>query len=142
MKRQEYKKKFYNNKRHHSHLFEDEDEEDEEEGSPSKHAREEYAEEYVLFSALSGSITPGEDTWFIDSGASKHMTGQKKILSKIEEKNSPQKISLGDDYQYPKKGIGEASYKIDSGTPMKMKEVLYVLGLKKNLISISALDKK
>ena len=52
------------------------------------------------------------------------------------------KVALGDDYQYPIKGIGEASYKLDSGTPMKMKEVLYVPGLKKNLLSISALDKK
>ena len=51
-------------------------------------------------------------------------------------------MSLEDDYQYPIKGIGEASYKLDSGNPLKMKEVLYVLGLKKNLLSISILDKK
>ena len=49
---------------------------------------------------------------------------------------------MGDDCKYPIKGIGESSYKIDSGTSMKMKEVLYVSGLKKNLLSISALDKK
>ena len=59
-------------------------------------------------------------------GASKHMTGQKKYLSKLEEKNSPKKVSSGDDYQYPIKGIGEAIYKLDFGSPMKMKEVLYV----------------
>ena len=70
------------------------------------------------------------------------MMGQKKTLSKHEEKSSPQKVSLGDDYQYPIKGVGEASYKLDSGNPLKMKEVLYVPGLKKNLLSISALDKK
>ena len=70
------------------------------------------------------------------------MTRQKKTLSRLEEKNSPQKVSLGYDHQYRIKGIGEASYSLDSGTPMKMKEVLYVLGLKKNLLSISALDKK
>ena len=70
------------------------------------------------------------------------MAGQKKILSKLEEKNSPQKVSLGNDYQYPIKGIDEASYKLDSGNPLKMKEVLYVPGLKKNLLSISAFDKK
>ena len=40
------------------------------------------------------------------------------------------------------KGIGEASYKLDSRNPLKMKKVLYVPGLKKNLLSISALDKK
>ena len=70
------------------------------------------------------------------------MTRQKKTLSKLQEKNSPQKVSLGDDYQYPIKGIGEASYKLDLGNPLKMKEVLYVPGLKKNLLSISGLDKK
>ena len=70
------------------------------------------------------------------------MTGKKQTLSNLEEKNSPQKVSLGDDYQYPVKGIGESSYKLDSGTSMKMKEVFYVPGLKKNLLSISSLDKK
>ena len=73
----------------------------------------------MLFFALSGSVTPGEDTWLIDSGASKHMTGEKTTLPRLEEKNSPQKVSLGDDYQYPIKGIGESSYKLDPGLPQK-----------------------
>ena len=88
--------------------YEEERIEEEEERPPRKQAREEDAEEYVLFSTLSASVKPGEDTWLIDSGASKHMTGQKKTLSKLEEKSSPQKVSLGDDYQYPIKGFGEA----------------------------------
>ena len=45
-------------------------------------------------------------------------------------------------YQYPIKGSGESSYKLDSGKSMKMKDVLFVPGLKKNLLSISALDAK
>ena len=49
---------------------------------------------------------------------------------------------LGDDYQYPIKGMGEAYYKVDLGKSIKMKDVLYVLGLNKNLLSISALDNK
>ena len=51
-------------------------------------------------------------------------------------------MKLGDDYQYPIKGSGESSYKLDSGKSLTMKEVLFVLGLKKNLLSISALDAK
>jgi hypothetical protein len=75
--------------------------------------------------------------------ASSHdMTGQRNILSYLTEKNFPQKVTLGDDYQYPIKGVGESNYKLDSGTPMKMKDVLYVPGLTKNLLSISALNKK
>ena len=70
------------------------------------------------------------------------MTGQKKNLSSFEERDSPQKVSLGYDYQHPIKRIGEATYKIDLGTPMKMKDMLYFPSLKKNLLSISSLDKK
>ena len=56
--------------------------------------------------------------------------------------NHLNKVKLGDDYQYPIKGSGESSYKLDSGKSMTMKEVLFVPGLKKNLLSISALDAK
>ena len=70
------------------------------------------------------------------------MTGYKGSLSCLLQKDSPHKVMLGDDYQYPIKGIGEASYKLDSGKSMKMKDVQYVPGLKKNLLSISTLDKK
>ena len=51
-------------------------------------------------------------------------------------------MKLGDDYQYPIKGTGEASYKLESRKYLKMKDVLYVPELKKNLLSISALDVK
>ena len=99
-------------------------------------------EEYVLISALTDFTTPGNDTWLVDSGASKHMTSFQDSLTNLVKKDSLHKVKLGDDFQYPIKGMGEASYKLDSGKSMKMKEVLYVPSLKKNLLSISALDKK
>ena len=92
--------------------------------------------------ALTRSVSPGNDTWLIDSGASKHMIVFKESLSCLKQKESPHKVMLGDDSQYPIKWLREASYKLDSGKPMKMKDVLYVPGLKKNLLSISSLDKK
>jgi hypothetical protein len=51
-------------------------------------------------------------------------------------------VTLGDDYQYPIKGVGESNQKLNSGNSLKMKDVLYVQGLKKNLLSISALEKQ
>ena len=62
-------------------------------------------EEYVLFFALFGFVTPGENTWLIDSGSSKHKIGKKKTMSIIEKNNSPQKVSLGYDYEYPSKAL-------------------------------------
>jgi hypothetical protein len=127
-RREEYKRK---SKRHHAHAVEDEE-------PPTKMIRERI-EDYVLISALSGSISLGEDTWLIDSGSSKNMTGQRDILSCLSENNFSQKVTLGDDYKYPIKGVGESNYKLNSGTPMKMKDVVYVPGLTKNLLSISYL---
>jgi hypothetical protein len=38
--------------------------------------------------------------------------------------------------------VGESTYKLDLGTPMKMKDVLYVPSLTNNFLSISTLNKK
>ena len=40
---------------------------------------------YMLLSALSGTIQTSSDTWLIDSGASRHMTGYRKLLSRSGE---------------------------------------------------------
>ena len=60
----------------------------------------------------------------------------------MSEHESPHKVKLGDDYQYPIKGSGEASYKLDSEKLLIMKDGLYVPGLKKNILIIYALDAK
>jgi hypothetical protein len=70
------------------------------------------------------------------------MTGQRNSLSCISEKKFSHKVTLGDDYQYPIKEVGESNHKLNSGNSLKMKDVLYVPGLKKNLLSISSLEKK
>ena len=61
---------------------------------------------------------------------------------KLSKHESPHKVKLEHDYEYRIKGSGESSYKLDSRKSMKMKDVLFVPGLKMNLLSISALDAK
>ena len=68
-----------------------------------------------MISALMGIITHGSNDWLIDNGAPKHMIGFKESFVKLSEHESPHKVKLGDDYQYPIKGSGESSYKLDSG---------------------------
>ena len=133
-------KKKENKKRHHAHTVEDDEPlrkrvKEESEYSSSN-------EEYVLISTLSGIVTHGRNDWLIDSGASNHMTRFKESFVKLSKHESPHKVKLGDDYQYPIKGSGEASYKLDSGKSMKMNDALFVPGLKKNLLSISTFDEK
>ena len=54
----------------HSHTIEDDD-------PPRKRVKQESDEEYVLISALTGTISHGSNDWLIDSGASKHLRGFK-----------------------------------------------------------------
>ena len=89
-----------------------------------------------------GTITHGNNDWIIDSGASKHMMGFEESFVKLSKHESPHRVKLGDEYQYLIKGSGESSYKPDSEKYMKMKDVLFVPGLKKNLLSISTLMQK
>ena len=70
------------------------------------------------------------------------MTGFKESFVKLCEHESPHNVKLGDDYQYPIKGSGESSYKLDSEKSMKMKNVLFVPGQKKSLLSTTILDAK
>ena len=96
----------------------------------------------MLISTFTGTISHRSNDWLVDSGVSKHVTGCKESFVNMSEHDSPHKVKLGDDYQYPIKGSGEASYKLDSGKSLKMKDVLYVPGLKKNILSIFSLDGK
>jgi hypothetical protein len=78
VRREDYKRKY---KRQQAHIAEDEE-------PPMKMIKD-----HVLIASLSRSVSPGEDTWLIDSGASKHMTSKKNTLSCISEKKFSQKSS-------------------------------------------------
>ena len=77
--------------------------------------------EYILLSALLGTIQTSLDTWLIDSGASRHMTGYRKLLSDLEKKESSQNVILGDDARYAVRGTGTTSFQLKSGKTLKMK---------------------
>jgi hypothetical protein len=51
--------------------------------------------------------------WLIDSGASRHMTGERVNLSSMMEKRTSHRVELGDNNSYAVKGIGQASIKIE-----------------------------
>jgi len=88
------------------------------------------------------SNTHNKDVWYIDSGASSHMTGHKHYFTHLEEKGFDFEILLGDDYAYHPKGIGTIKFERELGKPLHLSNVLYVPGLKKNIVSVSALEDK
>ena len=67
-------------------------------------------ERIFLLSALTSTIIDNNDTWFIDSDASKHMIGYKYSHNELREKNSTLYVELGDNNKYAVKGVGTSSF--------------------------------
>ena len=48
--------------------------------------------------------------WYLDSGASFHMTGDKSLFSTLEEKDLKMRIEIGDDMKYSVSGLGTVTF--------------------------------
>ena len=70
------------------------------------------------------------------------MTGYKENLSKVVEKESHLHVVLGYDANYNVKGFGSTSLQLESNNLLHLNDVLYVPGMKTNLVSIFALEDK
>ena len=78
----------------------------------------------------------------IDSGTSRHMTRCQSQLTDLSKKDSSLHVELGDNAKYAVKGMGSTSFQLDSRDTLHMSDILLVPGLKKNLLSVSALEDK
>jgi hypothetical protein len=70
------------------------------------------------------------------------MIGDHENISSMKENETSHKVELGDNNSYAVKGTRKDSIKMESGNNVHLSNVSYVLGLKKNLVSISFLEYK
>eukprot|EP00253_Pinus_taeda_P008813 PITA_08813 len=80
--------------------------------------------------------------WYLYSGASFHMTGDKSLFSTLEEKDLKMRIDMGDDERYSVLGVGMVAFQREHGALITLTNVKYVPRLKKNLVSIAMLEDK
>jgi hypothetical protein len=99
-----------------------------------------FDKEFSLIVCLS-SRTTTPNTWYIDSGASRHMTTVREHLMDLTQCGDVE-VVLGDDREVKVAGCGTISFRRESLPPMILTEVLYVPGLKKNLVSVSTIEEK
>ena len=78
--------------------------------------------------------------WYLDSGASFHMTSNKNLFNDLEEKDLQRNIECGDEGRYNVTGIGTITFQREYGSPLRLADVLYVPGLMRNLVSIALLE--
>ena len=127
--------------KHHASTAVEEEDEPRNRSKRSSSPREK-RKDYLLVSTLSANIVNNKDSWLVDSGASRHITGYKEILSDFRKKNFSVQVELGNEASYAIKGIGSIKFHLKCGSMLHLEEVLYVPGLKKNLISVAVLESK
>eukprot|EP00253_Pinus_taeda_P027856 PITA_27856 len=73
---------------------------------------------------------------------SKSSQGDKNIFSTLKEKDLQIRIKMGDDGKHHVSGEGTVVFQRENGSPLTLSNVMYVPGLKKNLVSIAMLEDK
>jgi hypothetical protein len=91
-----------------------------------------------LICCTSVEMTPS--IWYIYNGASSHINRFKEHLTDLRDIEVRMEIALGDDSLVRVDGIGIVTFQRDNMPPISFRDVLYVLGLKNNLISYSTLQ--
>ncbi|MCO5603740.1 hypothetical protein L7F22_057892 [Adiantum nelumboides] len=79
--------------------------------------------------------------WYFDSGASKHITSRKDLFSSLDAAPAGKKVTCANNASYPIKGVGKILITNSDGSDLCLPDVLYVPGIKKNLLSVSSLAK-
>ncbi|MCO5578651.1 hypothetical protein L7F22_032495 [Adiantum nelumboides] len=80
-------------------------------------------------------------SWYFDSGASRHITSRKDLFCSLDAAPTGKKVTCANNASYPIKGVGNILITISNGSYLCLPDVLYVVGIKKNLLSISSLAK-
>jgi len=78
-----------------------------------------------MVSSMIGSV------WYLDNGASFHMTRVKELLNDLEEKDLQMHIEMGDNRRYSATGLGMVTFQREHGAPLTLRDVMYVPRLKK-----------
>lgn len=94
--------------------------------------------EFTLITYM--SITMMGSVWYLESGASFHITGNSECFSDLEEKDLHMNIEFGDDGRYSATEICTITFRGGLGSRLRLKDVIVVRCLKKNLILVVVLE--
>jgi hypothetical protein len=83
----------------------------------------------------------GSNNWYLDTGCSTHMTGRRDWFTTLKNTQN-NNVKFADDSTLAVKGIGDVSIKRKDGKYSVISNVLYIPGMKCNLLSIGQLLEK
>lgn len=104
-------------------------------------AEMETRENGVLMMAYRKTVSDSDTVWYLDTGASNHMCGNKHLFKEIREVED-RHVSFGDASKIQVKGQGMVHYLQKGGTEGSIEDVYYVPDLKSNILSMGQLMEK
>ena len=87
--------------------------------------------EFSFIASLATSVAPSSHIWYVDGGASRHMTGAKDQFTHFSERRINLEVELGDERIVRAVGVGTVSFQRQSLPPLVVLDVLYVPRLKR-----------
>lgn len=90
----------------------------------------------------SAHVSTHDESWIIDSGATRHMTCRKDWYSSLRPMGEDAKVAVGNNAKCPIKGIGTISFLSQEGSSKQLSDVLWVPDLSRNLLSVAGITDK
>ena len=106
----------------------------------AEHTEIDEEEEMLLMSYVEMQHSNQDERWFLDSGCSNHMSGDKKWFSELDQ-SFKHSVKLGNDSRMEVVGKENVRMKVN-GQILVITEVFFVPDLKTNLLSIGQLQEK
>jgi hypothetical protein len=110
-------------------------------------AMEDFASKYdkefslvTLVSSVDSGGFGGDIRWIVDSGASCHMTVIWQVFLNITETSPDRQVVNEGGMVRVVRGVGSVRFQLEFGGLLELDGVLFVLGLRVNLLSVSALE--
>ena len=77
-----------------------------------------------------------KDVWYVDSGASNHMTSHEEWFREMRSPECPGYVETGDDTAHPITHVGNVPLTMQDGKAKYLADVLHVPDITKNLVSV------
>ena len=94
-------------------------------------------EEMYLFNTNLTKTTGLDLSWYLDTGATPHMTFDKLYLAQYKELTTPLDVHLGDNNIKQAQGYGTLTFSLPNNNHLHIHKFHFVPGLTKNLLSVS-----
>ena len=92
--------------------------------------------QHVINSVSDDVVKCGNDVWYVDSGASNHMTSHGEWFKDMHDPEQPGFVETGDDTAHPIAHVGNVPLSMQDGKVKYLADVLHVPRITKNLVSV------